>query len=190
MTEGASGVYDAVLARRSYSKVTAVVPDTAEIERLLAAAATAPDHAGLAPWRVIEVRGSARARLGEALAATAMAAGVAGDAAAGQLRKPLRAELLLAMVVSYRESEKAARWEQEAAAAGVAHLLTLLLDDAGWGAMWRTGPYTRSPEVAALHGLGADEALLGWIYVGGRPDGVRRERHARVSVADHLTTLA
>jgi nitroreductase len=190
MTDTPGAAYDAVLARRSYSKVTPEVPDTAEIERLLAAAATAPDHGGLAPWRVIELRGAARERLGEALAAAARTAGVPTDAAAGQLRKPLRAELLLAVVASYRESEKTARWEQEAAAAGVAHLLTLLLDDAGWGAMWRTGPYTRSAEVAALHGLGADEALLGWIYVGGRPDGIRRERHARVSVADHLTTLS
>ncbi|MEJ1229891.1 MAG: hypothetical protein WDM88_03395 [Galbitalea sp.] len=30
-------------------------------------------------------------------------------------------------------------WEQDTAAAGVAHLLALLLDDAGWGVMWRTG---------------------------------------------------
>jgi diamine N-acetyltransferase len=184
-----ASVYDAVLARRSYSKVTEEVPDTAEVERLLEAAATASDHAGLAPWRVIELRGPARERLGEALATAAQAAGVPADAAAGQLRKPLRAELLLAVVVSYRESAKVPRWEQEATAAGVAHLLTLLLDDAGWGAMWRSGPYTRSPEVAAVHRLGVDEALLGWVYVGGRPGGIRRERHAVVDLSERHTAL-
>ena len=181
--------YDAVLARRSYSKVTAETPTAEEIERLLEAAATAADHAGLAPWRVIELRGAARERLGDALAAAATATGADADAADSQRRKPLRAELLLAVVASYRESTKAERWEQDAAAAGVAHFLTLLLDDAGWGAMWRTGPYTRTAPVAQLHGLTADEALLGWIYVGGRPDGARRERHATVDLAERHTQM-
>jgi len=182
-------VFDAVLARRSYSKVTSETPSTAEVERLLEAAATMPDHAGLAPWRVIELRGAARERLGAALAAAAEAAGADAGAAASQRTKPLRAELLLAVVASYRESPKAERWEQDAAAAGVAHVLTLLLDDAGWGAMWRTGPYTRTSEVAAVHGLTANEALLGWIYVGGRPDGIRRERHATVDLAERHIVL-
>jgi len=55
--------------------------------------------------------------------------------------------------------------------------------------MWRSGHVTRSAPVAAVHGLGADEALLGWIYVGGRPDGIRRERHATVELAEHHTVL-
>ncbi len=55
-------------------------------------------------------------------------------------------------------------------AAGVAHTLSLLLDEAGWGVMWRTGGHTRSPQVAALHGLGPNEQLLGWLYVGGVED--------------------
>lgn len=189
MADRPTPVYDAVLARRSYSKVTADTPDSAEVERLLEAAATAADHAGLAPWRVIELRGTARERLGDALAAAAAASGADAETAESQRRKPLRAELLIAVVVSYRESLKVERWEQDAAAAGVAHLLTLLLDDAGWGAMWRSGPHTRAAAVAQLHGLTADEALLGWIYVGGRPDGARRERHAVVDLAERHTAL-
>ena len=38
-------------------------------------------------------------------------------------------------------------WEQEAVASGVAHVLSLLLDEAGWGVMWRTGLHTRSDAV-------------------------------------------
>ncbi|MCL2516638.1 MAG: nitroreductase family protein [Microbacteriaceae bacterium] len=189
MAETPSPVFDAVLARRSYSKVTPETPTTAEVERLLEAAATMPDHAGLAPWRVIEVRGAARERLGDALAAAAERAGHGADAAASQRAKPLRAELLIAIVAGYRESEKVERWEQDVAAAGVAHALALLLDDAGWGVMWRSGHLTRTPEVAAMHGLGPDEALLGWLYVGGRPGGTRRERHATVDLAARHTVL-
>lgn len=61
------------------------------------------------------------------------------------------------------------RWEQEAVASGVAHMLSLLLDEAGWGVIWRTGHYTRSKAVAKAHGLDKNEELLGWLYVGGKP---------------------
>ena len=87
---------------------------------------------------MIALRGAARERLGDALAA---AAGADGDAAAKLAAKPLRAPLLLAIVaVVTPEHPKVPEWEQEASAAGVAHLLSLLLDEAGWGVMWRTGP--------------------------------------------------
>ncbi len=56
-------------------------------------------------------------------------------------------------------------WEQEATAAGVAHALSLLLDEAGWDVIWRTGTSTRSKPVRRLHGLGPHEDLLGWLYV-------------------------
>lgn len=57
-------------------------------------------------------------------------------------------------------------WEQDATAAGAAHLLELALWQAGWGVMWRSGLYTDAPAVRAAHGLGDRERLLGWLYVG------------------------
>ena len=99
----------------------------------------------------IALRGAARTRLGAALAE---ASGQSGDAAAKLAAKPERAPLLLAIVAVGTAHPKVPEWEQDTAAAGVAHLLSLLLDDAGWGVMWRTGPYTRHPAVAAMHGLG------------------------------------
>ena len=87
------------------------------------------------------------------------------------------------------DHEKVPVWEQEASAAGVAHLLSLLLDEAGWGVMWRTGPYTRHPLVAEVHGLAANEHLLGWLYVGGLPDGRRGERRTDRIAASRLTVL-
>lgn len=178
---------DAALARRSASKVTDAAPDDAVLLELLEGASRVADHASLRPWRVIALRGAARERLGEALVA---AAGVEGEAAAKLAGKPLRAPLLLAVVaVVAPEHPKVPEWEQEASAAGVAHLMSLLLDDAGWGVMWRTGPFTRHPLVAAVHGLAPDERLLGWLYVGGLPGGRRAERRTDHVAASRLTTL-
>ncbi|MDF0512786.1 nitroreductase family protein [Agromyces sp. H3Y2-19a] len=162
----------AALLRRSAPKVTEAAPDDAELLVLLEAAERVADHAGLRPWRTIALRGDARRRLGAALVE---ASGLDGAAADKLAAKPLRAPLLIALVVRRTWHPKAADWEQDAAAAGVAHMLSLLLDEAGWGVMWRTGPYTRHPAVADMHGLAPNEQLLGWLYVGGR-DGERAPR--------------
>jgi hypothetical protein len=81
------------------------------------------------------------------------------------------------------------RWEQEAVASGVAHVLSLLLDEAGWGVIWRTGHYTRSKAVAKAHGLKKNEELLGWLYVGGKPERSRPERRKTVDAEKFLSRM-
>ncbi|MFE5671282.1 nitroreductase [Agromyces sp. NPDC056523] len=176
----------AALARRSWPKVTDAAPSDEELRELLEAAGRVSDHGALVPWRVIALRGDARNRLGDALVE---AAGVDGDAAAKLAHKPQRAPLLLALVAIVRPHPKVAEWEQEACAAGVGHILTMLLDEAGWGAMWRTGPYTRHPAVARMHGLADEERLMGWLYVGGKPLTGRPERRRAPIAEGRLSTI-
>lgn len=155
----------AMLARRSRAVVGPEAPTRRELESLVRAAARVADHGALRPWRLLALRGAARARLGRALAEAAGLEGAAGERMA---QKPLRAPLLLAIVCSPKPSFKVAAWEQEAVAAGVAHALSLLLDEAGWGVIWRTGPQTRSEPVRRALELDESEQLLGWLYVGSR----------------------
>lgn len=163
-------VFDAVAARRSWSKVTSDAPDHDEVVRLVGAAGRVADHSSLRPWRVIELRGDDRERLGRAMHKA--------EGSRGSSSKPLRAPLLLAVVFRERKSNKVPAWEQEAVASGVAHMLSLLLDDAGYGVIWRTGSTTRSKAVAKAHGLRKGERLMGWLYVGGKPDEKVRTRRA------------
>lgn len=172
---------DAVRARRSWSKVTDDAPTRAQLLPLISAAGRVADHSSLRPWRLIELRGPDRERLGRAIAKAE------GDQKPSS--KPLRAPLLIAVVASYRKSDKVPRWEQEAVASGVAHVLSLLLDEAGWGVLWRTGGYTRSKPVAKAHGLSKDEELLGWLYVGGKPVRNRPGRRKAVDAAGHLSRM-
>jgi nitroreductase len=178
-------VADALRRRRSQSKVGAAAPTARELLPLIEAAGSVADHSGLRPWRIIALRGRARERLG---AAMAQAAGLEGHAAEKLAAKPLRAPLLLAIVVSPKPSIKVPLWEQEAVAAGVAHALSLVLDEAGWGVMWRTGLQTRSEPVARMHELAPGEELLGWLYVGDRQR-EKRGRRAPISAKELLTTL-
>lgn len=144
------------------AKVGPKTPDDRELQVLLRSVVTVADHDALRPWRLITLRGDDRLRLGEAL-----------DAAAGTTRapgetnpKPLRAELLIALVASQIEHPKVPLWEQTATAAGAAHLLSLALSEAGWGVMWRSGIHTNAEPVRAAHGVAEDELLMGWLYVG------------------------
>jgi nitroreductase len=175
-----TGALDAVLARRSSSKVTDAAPTHEELLTLVSAAGRVADHSSLRPWRLIELRGSDRERLAKAIAKAE------GDKKPSS--KPLRAPLLIAVVASYRKS-KVPRWEQEAVASGVAHMLSLLLDEAGWGVFWRTGAYTRSKAVAKAHGLEKNEELLGWLYVGGKPPRSRPERRRTIDARHHLSPM-
>ena len=154
---------DAVRSRRSANRLTDPAPTDDELLDLVTDAATGPDHGLLRPWRLITIRGEARHTLGTALAAGAGDDQAARDKAAG---KPLRAPLLVAIVLQPRDNPKVPEWEQLAATAAMVHNLGLLLHGRGFGAIWRTGEPTRSPQVRDLLGLGTGEQLLGWLYVG------------------------
>jgi len=166
--------------------VTADAPSHAELLPLVEAAAMVADHGSLRPWRLVEVRGDARRRLGEAFVA---AGGLTGRDAESLAAKPLRASLLIAIVAKEVPSIKVPAWEQEAAASGVAHALSLLLDEAGWGVMWRTGGHVRSVEVHAMHGLAANEKLLGWLYVGGVEERERHDKRAKFDADEVIIEL-
>ncbi len=158
---------DLIRNRRSAAPVTDAAPTDEQLYDYLALAAHSPDHASLRPWRLVPVRGSDRDRLGAALVAGF------GDQpgtpeAAKTAAKALRAPLLLSIVACPVEHPKVPAWEQLAATAALVSTLQLVLFDAGWTAMWRTGPAVDLPSVRQLLGVGATEQLLGWLYVGGR----------------------
>jgi len=178
--------FDAVMRRQSHSKVTADAPSRLELLPLVEAAATVADHSGMKPWRLIELRGDARVRLG---AAFAEASGATGKDAEKAGSKPLRASLLIAVVFTHKPSFKVPAWEQEAVASGVAHMLSLLLDEAGWGVFWRSGILTRSEPVHRMHELAPNEQLLGWLYVGGLPERTKADKRKRLEVGRYLTSL-
>lgn len=180
-------VLEAAGRRRSHAKVTPEAPGHDELLPLVAAAGSVADHASLRPWRLIELRGDSRIALGEAMADASGL--VERDDRDKLAAKPLRASLLIAVVVAHKPSIKVEDWEQDATAAGVAHLLSLLLAEAGWGVMWRTGHLTRSEPVRRMHGLAENEELLGWLYVGGLVDDAKTGAKKPLDASEFLTAL-
>ena len=186
-------VRNAVQLRQSHSRVTDEAPTAAELDELVSLMSSVPDHSRLRPWRIIAMRGDARDMIAEGLAAAeahAKSEPTVSDKLLEKFRKKAhRAPLVLAIIVSEQPSHKVPLWEQEAVASGVAHTLSLLLLEAGWGTMWRTGLAARSPEVHAAHNLAENEQLMGWIYVGGIPEGVTAKPRKPLELSAHLTHL-
>ena len=154
-------VLTAILTRRSEHYLTDPAPDTEEFADLLTAAANAPDHGVLRPWRWILLRGAERVALGECFAAE-----VGAERAARAAAKALRAPLLATLVFQPRLGHRIPEWEQLATASAMNHAMMLLLHARGYGSIWRTGALADSPSAHRLLGLRPDERLLGWLYVG------------------------
>lgn len=171
---------EAMRDRRSWSKVTDLAPTGPELEAFVAAAGRVADHKSLKPWRLIEIRGADRDLLARALNKA--------DGKKGYSSKPRRAPLIIAVVADLG-SKKIPAWEQEAVASGVAHMLSLVLDEAGFGVFWRTDDNTRHKVLAKAHGLSKHEVLLGWLYVGGKPKMSRPVRRKTVDATKHISRM-
>ena len=176
-----------IRARRSTAPITDQAPSDAELAEYLQLAAHSPDHASLRAWRLVTLRGDARVRLGQALVAGY------GDtpgtpAAAKTAGKALRAPLMISIIASPVQHRKVPRWEQTAAIGALVATLQLVLYDAGYTAMWRTGPGVELAPVRELLGLAEHEQLCGWLYVGGTvPD---PDPSPEPDVTGKLTALA
>jgi nitroreductase len=161
-----------ITGRRSTSRLAEPAPADAELTMMLAAAATAPDHGLLRPWRAIVLRGAALDRLGAAFAEAhrAREPDCRPEDHARTAGKPRRAPVIVAVVARVRPHPKIPEWEQLVTAGCAAQNLCLAAHALGYGSMWRTGWYGEEPIVRDHLGLADHEQVVGWLYLG-TPDG-------------------
>ena len=166
---------ECIMTRRSSGRLVAPAPTAGDLDDLLRAAMAAPDHGRLRPWRFVAVRAPGLERLGEVFAkAHAAREPTASSAELERTRgKPMRAPLIVAVVSSPKPSPKVPQWEQVASAAAAAENLCLAAHALGYGCMWRTGWYGDAPEVRDHLGLGDQESVMAWVYLGTQPEGTR-----------------
>ncbi|MNQ01473.1 putative NAD(P)H nitroreductase YdjA [compost metagenome] len=178
---------DALLNRVSVPRLCEPAPDQAQRELLFRAALRAPDHGQLRPWRFLTIEGAAREHLGE-LFAQVLAAG-AGDVSEEALAKaramPLRAPLLVVVVAHVQAHAKVPPQEQVIAAGCAAHAILLAAHAQGIGAVWRTGDLAYNARVAAGLGLGSDEQIIAFLYLGTAERELRKP--APLDVADFVS---
>ncbi|HYI61252.1 MAG TPA: nitroreductase [Acidimicrobiales bacterium] len=160
-------VLAAVLDRRSTAALVEPGPDADEVELLLQAAATVPDHGRLRPWRFVVIDGDARERFADALEDGGRARDPdLSDGVRAKLRSKAFVAPTLVAVIACPRPAKVERWEQVASAACCGYAIVLAAHAMGLGAMWKSVPFRTGPLLAEMFDMEADDELLGWVLVG------------------------
>ncbi len=183
-------VLDFLKTRRSvpWNMLTPPAPGGEALEELLEIASRVPDHGMLVPWRFLVIA----PRAGERLSALALKRGSALGIEEEKCRKVARmfahAPLIVAVVFTPKESEKAPKWEQRLTNGAVCLTLLNAALAAGWGANWLTG-WVAQDRGFLEEGLGLapGEELSGFIHIGA--PGERPAERARPDVAGLVSRL-
>lgn len=143
--------------------------DDAVLEQIFATTVTAPDHGLLRPYRFVTIQGAAREALGEVFAEAVKQR--MPDAEPGVVekdrQKPLRSQTLVAVIACITpDHPKAPEMEQILTAGMAGYNMILAAQAMGFGGIWLTGAPTYDAHVQAALQIGAQEKLLGFVYLG------------------------
>lgn len=142
---------------------------------LIDAGERAPDHGELRPWHFVLLEGQAKDDFGrvlhDSLLARCARAGI--EATEGQRNKELtklgRAPVVLVVGAIRKATDKIPWIEQFVAGAAAAQNILIAATALGYGSIWRTGEPAYDEAVKASLGLGPDDAIVGFLYLGSVP---------------------
>ena len=159
---------EAILTRHSIAKVKSDPVLRKVIEKLLHAAVQAPNHYRVRPWRFVVLTGKSRQALGQVMAQVLKKRNpeMPEDGLEKERAKPLRAPLLIAVGVDKSDDPRVLDIENICAVAAAVENLLLAAHAEGLGAMWRTGPAVRDPEVKQFLGFESIQELISFVYIG------------------------
>ena len=185
----AVGPLEGLLDRRSSKLLAEPGPTNAQLDTILLAATTVPDHGTLRPWRFVVVSGDERARFGDALLVAGLDSNPSlPEAARAKLRDKAFVAPTFIVIVSSPKPGNVAFWEQEASAAAAGYAMTLAAHLLGVGAIWKSAPMRTGRRLAELLSLTADEQLMGWVNLGTEA-APPRDRTRPTGFADVATRL-
>jgi nitroreductase len=144
-------------------------PDASQLRTMLTAAARVPDHKKLAPWRFLVFAGDARRQFGEKLAEVCQREETETPSEVRlqtERDRFLRAPLVVGVVSRVDRSRGVPEMEQILSAGAAAFNFCLAANALGFGTSWITEWYAFSPGMRPVLGLGEDETMAGFIYVG------------------------
>ena len=161
-------------------RLAAPGPDPFQLQQLLQAAATAPDHGQLRPWRLVLVPQEARGQLADAFAQALQQRDPAATLQQMEQarEKAYRAPLLLLLVVDSGCGDPEVDLNERLVSAGCALQNMLLMATAqGMGSALTSGKALKSEPLRALFRLAGAEHAVCFISIGSAQSrGARRSR--------------
>lgn len=165
-------VQQAIRTRRSVGKVKAELPPREQIEAILEAATHAPNHFKVEPWKFFVLTGAGRDRLGAVMAEIEREKGIGLDSetgrkvAEGARARAFRSPVVIAVAVDAPSEARVIALENLQAVSAAIQNMLLVAHSLGLGAQWRTGDVAYHPRTKALFGLGPEDYIAGFVYVG------------------------
>jgi nitroreductase len=164
-------LFAAVQTRSSAARLEEPGPTSEELRRLLEAAARAPDHGRLRPWRFIVLEGAVREAFTTAAAEAKrrrLPAMTAEQFAAERDKLGRSPAIVVIGCAVNREQTKIPEIEQVVAVGAAAQNLFLAAHDLGYGVMWKTGAAAYDSAVKAAVGLETDDHIVAIMHLGTR----------------------
>ena len=150
-------------------RLVAPGPDAAQLQQIFVAAASAPDHGQLRPWRFVMVPQEARAALAQAFGIALLERdpqAVAEQVLQAQ-EKAYRAPCLMLVVVNANCGDPAIDINERIVSTGCAVQNMLLVTTAlGYGSALTSGKALKSTVLRALFGVGDGEHAMCFISIG------------------------
>jgi nitroreductase len=164
-------LFAAVQTRSSAARLAEPGPNPEDLDKLLEAAARAPDHGRLKPWRLIVLKDAVREAFTAAAAEAKRARlpAMTAEQLASEREKMARSPTIVVVGCCVnREQTKVPEIEQVVAVAAAAENLFLAAHDMGYGVMWKTGAAAYDPAVKAVVGLRPDDHIVAIMHLGAR----------------------
>ena len=161
---------DFLLSRRSVLADTMDGPGPSddELRRIIGAGIRVPDHGRLMPWRFIVIRGEAREKLGAVIGESFRRDNP--DAHEKRVLREqqrfVRAPVVVAVVSAVQKGHKIPEWEQILSSGAACQTILIAALSMGYAAQWLTEWYAYDSQVGEALGLGDDDRVAGFLYIG------------------------
>lgn len=165
-------------------------PDAAQLLAILGAAASAPDHAQLLPWRFVLVPQAARARLADVFGAALLErdATATADQVQQAMDKAFRSPCLMLVVVQAGGGVPDIDLFERIVSAGAAVQNMLLMATAqGYGSALTSGKALKAQGLRRLFALSATEHALCFVNIGTAQ--TQRQGRVRPQPKDYVSML-
>lgn len=178
---------DVLLSRASRDDLVAPAPSGETLQKILSAGLRAPDHGKLRPWRYVVIEGEARVPFAHEL----LDAMSRQEPEATEKKREKRfarfstVPAVLALGMHLRPDDKIPLWEQKmSVGAGVMNVLNAL-HMSGYGGVWISGPFCDDLQLRESLGLGGDDRLAGFMFIGTPAE--NRPASRRPAVEDYVS---